>query len=108
MRVSRKILESRVAYLNKLLGFEDGGPMRIELDHHQPGSNKCTWKVILGYRRDMANGKWYYLESQAVGPSGRMTAQECESMLNGVIWGIEHARERGFAGYQLEPNGKPQ
>lgn len=97
-RVTRKLLESRLAYINKLLGLQDGMRSQIVLDHHQPGGNTYTWSVYVGDYRAMQGGdgtRHYYLECMSCGPSGRMTAAQCLERLEGIIFGLEYAQQAG-------------
>jgi hypothetical protein len=102
-RVTRSVVCSRVAYLNKLYGFADGDPTMFVLDHYQPGCNTRTWKLCVGQRRylDSTRARWYYLERQSVVSSQRYTLAELEILLNAVIWGVEHAPNVGEQHFTL-------
>lgn len=67
-RTTRKHLEARVRMLANI-------GIIVTLDHHQPGGNRRTWKVETnGGSRTLTH---------------RMTADECFTFLEGMLYGTE-------------------
>lgn len=103
-RMTRGILQSRVDYLNKLLGFDkEGSVYRFELDHHQPGGNTHTWKLILSALVMMDSGKTYYGEIRGTPNDSRQRADDLYYTIQGVIFGFESAQGPGADAYLLKP-----